>query len=47
MRRLAEAREAARARREFAEADRLRGEIASLGWEVQDVPGGFRLIPRK
>jgi cysteinyl-tRNA synthetase len=42
---LAEERQAARERREFAEADRLRDEIAGLGWEVQDVPGGFRLIP--
>ncbi len=46
VRRLAEDRQAARARRDFAEADRLRGEIERLGWEVQDVPGGFRLIPK-
>ena len=44
--RLAESREAARARRDFEEADRLRVEIEAEGWEVQDVPGGFRLIPR-
>ena len=43
--RLAEERRGARARREFAEADRLRDEIASQGWEVQDVPDGFRLVP--
>jgi len=46
LRRLAEDRQAARARRDFSEADRLRGEIERLGWEVQDVPGGFRLIPK-
>jgi cysteinyl-tRNA synthetase len=46
VRRLAEERQAARNGRDFAEADRLRGEIERLGWEVQDVPGGFRLIPR-
>jgi cysteinyl-tRNA synthetase len=40
---LAEARQAARAARDFAEADRLREEIADLGWEVRDVPGGFEL----
>jgi cysteinyl-tRNA synthetase len=39
-------REEARARRDFAEADRLRGEIEEAGWEVQDVPDGHRLIPR-
>ena len=35
--------EAARAAGDFAEADRLRDEIAELGWEVRDVPGGFEL----
>ncbi len=43
---LAEARQAARARRDYAEADRLRAELDRLGWEVQDVAAGFRLIPR-
>jgi cysteinyl-tRNA synthetase len=43
---LAEERQAARAAREFDRADTLRAEIARLGWEVQDVSGGFRLIPR-
>jgi cysteinyl-tRNA synthetase len=47
VRRLADARQAARERRDFAEADRLRGEIETAGWEVQDVPGGHRLIPRQ
>ena len=40
---LAEARRAARAAGDFAEADRLRDEIAELGWEVRDTPGGFEL----
>jgi cysteinyl-tRNA synthetase len=43
---LAEQREQARARRDFEEADRLRAEIAALGWEVRDVADGFRLVPR-
>jgi cysteinyl-tRNA synthetase len=46
VRALAEQRHAAREARDFASADRLRDEIAALGWEIQDVPGGFRLIPR-
>jgi cysteinyl-tRNA synthetase len=46
VRALAEQRQAARERQDFAEADRLREEIAALGWEAQDVAGGFRLIPR-
>jgi cysteinyl-tRNA synthetase len=43
---LAEARQQARAAREFERADELREEIDRLGWEVQDVPDGFRLIPK-
>jgi cysteinyl-tRNA synthetase len=43
---LAEARQAARAAGDFAEADRLRGEIADLGWDVRDTPGGFELYRR-
>jgi len=42
----AEARLAARARRDFAEADRLRDEIADAGWEVRDVGVGYELVPR-
>ena len=42
---LAERREAARAAKDFAEADRLRDEIAAAGWEVRDEAGGFRLVP--
>jgi len=43
---LAERRQAARAAKDFAEADRLRGEIAAAGWDVRDVAGGFQLVPR-
>jgi cysteinyl-tRNA synthetase len=42
---LAEQRERARAEHDFAAADRLRDEIAELGWEVRDGPGGFELLP--
>jgi cysteinyl-tRNA synthetase len=43
---LARRRQAARAARDFAEADRLRGELEASGWEVRDDPGGYRLVPR-
>jgi cysteinyl-tRNA synthetase len=43
---LAEARQAARTDGDFAQADRLRGEIEAAGWEVRDAAGGFRLVPR-
>jgi cysteinyl-tRNA synthetase len=38
----------ARDAKDFAEADRLRDEIATAGWEVRDVaePPGYRLIRR-
>jgi len=42
---LAQARVEARAARNFAEADRLRDDIAGAGWEVRDVPDGFELVP--
>jgi cysteinyl-tRNA synthetase len=43
---LAVQREQARSDRDFAAADRLRDEIAALGWEVRDGQGGgFELIP--
>ena len=37
---LAEARAAARKQRDFAESDRLRDEIAKLGFIIEDAPGG-------
>jgi cysteinyl-tRNA synthetase len=43
---LAEKRQAARSAREFGRADELRAEIERLGWEIQDVSDGFRLIPK-
>jgi cysteinyl-tRNA synthetase len=43
---LAEERQAVREARDFDRADGLRREIERLGWEVQDAPGGFRLVPR-
>jgi cysteinyl-tRNA synthetase len=43
---LAQRRRDARARRDFAEADRLREEIESAGWEVRDAADGFKLVPR-
>jgi len=42
---LLEQREAARAGRDFAEADRLRDELRARGWEVRDGPDGAELIP--
>jgi cysteinyl-tRNA synthetase len=39
------AREAARAARDFAEADRLRDELRARGWEVRDGPSGPELVP--
>jgi cysteinyl-tRNA synthetase len=42
---LALQREQARTDRDFAAADTLREQIAALGWEVRDGPGGFDLIP--
>jgi cysteinyl-tRNA synthetase len=43
---LAARRQAARAAREFVEADRLREEIEASGWEVRDEAEGFRLVRR-
>jgi cysteinyl-tRNA synthetase len=43
---LASARAEARAGGDYAEADRLRGEIEAAGWEVRDVAGGFELVPQ-
>ena len=43
---LAEQRQDARSNGDFAQADRLRDEIGDAGWEVRDVPDGFRLVPK-
>ena len=45
---LAGRRREAREAKDFAEADRLRDEIAAAGWEVRDVadPPGYRLVRR-
>ena len=37
---LATARQAARAAKDFAEADRLRDELAAQGWLIKDTPDG-------
>jgi cysteinyl-tRNA synthetase len=46
--RLAEARGKARERQDWAEADRVRGELEAAGWEARDVaePPGYRLVRR-
>ncbi len=41
---LAVAARAARADRDWAEADRLRDELRALGWEVRDGPDGPELV---
>ncbi len=41
---LLEARQAARAARDYAEADRLRDALRELGWEVRDSPDGPELL---
>jgi cysteinyl-tRNA synthetase len=42
---LRDARERARGRRDYAEADRLRDELRGLGWDVRDGPEGSELRP--
>ncbi|MGH2833563.1 MAG: cysteine--tRNA ligase [Solirubrobacteraceae bacterium] len=42
---LFERRQAARARRDFAEADSARDQLAALGWQIRDGPDGSELIP--
>ena len=46
VRALADARAAARTARNWAEADRLRGEIAAAGWEMEDRADGYALRRR-
>jgi cysteinyl-tRNA synthetase len=41
---LLERREEARRARDFAEADRLRDELAAQGWQVRDSPAGPELV---
>jgi cysteinyl-tRNA synthetase len=42
---LAERRSQARAERDFEASDRLRDELAALGWQMRDEPGGgFTLV---
>jgi cysteinyl-tRNA synthetase len=43
---LLERRQAARAAKDFAAADRLRDELAARGWEVRDGADGATLVPR-
>jgi cysteinyl-tRNA synthetase len=38
-------RQQARERRDFAEADRIRDQLRTRGWEIRDSPGGSELIP--
>jgi cysteinyl-tRNA synthetase len=42
---LAEARDAARAAKDWGEADRLRDKLRAMGWEVRDGPDGPELVP--
>jgi cysteinyl-tRNA synthetase len=44
---LSDAREQARAARDYGEADRLREQLRELGWEVRDGSGGPELLPLK
>ena len=41
---LTEQRQKARDEKDWAESDRLRDEIAELGWQVQDTPDGVKLV---
>jgi cysteinyl-tRNA synthetase len=45
VRRLLDEREKARRERDWALADRLRGEIAARGFTIEDRPDGSRLVP--
>lgn len=46
VRELVASRQRARAAADWAEADRLRAEIAARGWDVEDTRDGTRLLPR-
>jgi cysteinyl-tRNA synthetase len=43
---LARRRDEARAERDYAEADRIRDELAGLGWDARDTAEGTQLVPR-
>ncbi len=43
---LAEARRAAKAEKNWTEADRLRHEIGAMGWELKDTKEGYELCPK-
>jgi cysteinyl-tRNA synthetase len=43
---LLEERQQARAAKDFARADEIRDELATLGWEVRDGVGGAKLVPK-
>lgn len=43
---LLEQRQSARTRKDFSESDRLRDEVAALGWIVQDSKDGQKLLKR-
>jgi cysteinyl-tRNA synthetase len=45
-RRLAERRDRAREAREFEEADRIRDQLAEMGWDARDTAEGTQLVPR-
>ena len=40
---LLEQRQAARKAKNWAESDRIRNELATLGWVIQDTPQGAKL----
>jgi cysteinyl-tRNA synthetase len=44
---LADRRLAARAARDFDDADRLRAELDAAGWEMRDEAGGYKLVRRR
>ncbi len=47
LRALLDARERARAARDYDDADRLRDQLRESGWEVRDGPQGPELLPRQ
>ena len=46
-RELARQRDAARAAKQWAEADALRGQLDEMGWAAEDSPDGTRLRPKR